>query len=163
MSRRTHPKAKTRHPMIRIIDEVIRLKSRLQSTFADARAATGLSPMESTVLTAVVEAQSPPTVSKIGRSLGNPRQVVQRAANRLIDAKLLQAIDNPDHKRAPLLHATSAGERLHREAESASRKTADSLAHALGLKECERLADDLHNLRSEIEAHLKNKRSLKRR
>jgi len=148
-------KAKPRHPLVRIIDEVVRLKGRLQSVFAEARTATGLSPMETMVLTAAVEAQRPPTVSQIGRSLGHPRQVVQRAANRLIEAGLLEAALNPDHKRAQLLSATAAGQKLYGEAESLARKSADSLARVLGLSECERLARDLHDLRGRIELHLR--------
>jgi DNA-binding MarR family transcriptional regulator len=145
-----------RHPVIRLIDEVIRLRGRLQSVFADVGAATGLAPMESTVLTAVVESHAAPTVSQIGRSLGHPRQVIQRAANTLITARLLEAIPNPDHKRAALLRATAAGKKTYRDAEALGRKAADSLMRILDVRECERLARELHALRSRIEAHLRS-------
>jgi DNA-binding MarR family transcriptional regulator len=134
----------------------VRLKGRLQTVFAAARISTGLSIMETMVLTAVVEASQRPTVSQIGRSLGHPRQVVQRAANRLIDARLLATAANPEHKRAQLLHATAAGRKLFAEAEMRARKSADELAKVLGLRKCEQLARDLHELRSEIEAHLRS-------
>jgi DNA-binding MarR family transcriptional regulator len=147
---------------VRIIDEVVRLKGRLKTVFAGARAVTGLSPMETTVLAAVIEADSAPTVSQIARSLGHPRQVVQRAANKLMATKLLTAVDNPDHKRAPLLRATAAGEQLYGEAEAQARKAAESVARVVGLRECERLANDLHVLRSKIEAHLRSQASAAR-
>jgi len=115
--------------------------------------------METMVLTAVVEAQRPPTVSQIGRSLGHPRQVVQRAANRLIEERLLEAAVNPEHKRAQLLHATDAGKQLYGDAEMLARKSADALARVLGLNECERLARDLHELRGRIEVHLRSQDS----
>src|SRR5882724_3839651 len=95
--------AVARHPLVHLIDEVIRLRGRLQSLFAGVGAASGLAPMESTVLTAVVESHTTPTVSQIGRSLGHPRQVIQRAANNLIAARLLETTPNPGHKRAALL------------------------------------------------------------
>lgn len=144
-----------RHPLVRLIDEVIRLRGRLQSVFAGVGAATGLAPMESTVLTAVVESHTTPTVSQIGRSLGHPRQVIQRAANNLVAARLLEMTANPDHKRAALLRATAAGKRSYRDAAALASKTANSLMRVLDLKECERLARELHTLRGKIEAHLR--------
>ena len=152
----SNPKSQ-RHPLILLIDEIVRLKGRLQSVFADASAAMGLSPLESMVLTAVVESQTPPTVSQIGRSLGHPRQVVQRAANSLMAAKLLAAAPNPHHKRAQLLQATVAGRKSYRDAETLGKRAANSLVRDLDLADCERLARDLHELRSKIEAYLRAK------
>jgi DNA-binding MarR family transcriptional regulator len=151
-----------RHPLIRLIDEVIRLRGRLQSAFADVGAATGLAPMESTVLTAVVESRATPTVSQIGRSLGHPRQVIQRAANNLIAVKFLQTAPNPQHKRAVLLRATAAGKRSYRIAEVLGRKTTTSLMRVLDARECERLARELHELRGKIEGHLRSRHPRRR-
>ena len=148
-------KSTPRHPLVLMIDEVSRLKGRLHSVFAEASTATGLSPMESTVLTAVVEAHAPPTVAQIGRSLGHPRQVIQRAANALIRERFLETAPNPHHKRAQLLRATAAGTKLFRDVEAVARKSADSLVHVLGAAQCARLARELHDLRSKIEAHLR--------
>ncbi|MGB3847509.1 MAG: hypothetical protein WA940_16685, partial [Sphingopyxis sp.] len=61
----------------RFADEVARLRGRMRALYADTRAQSGLPEMELTVLTAVVNAASAPTVAQIGRSLGHPRQVVQ--------------------------------------------------------------------------------------
>ncbi len=144
-----------RHPLIRLIDEVVRLRGRLQSVFAEASAATGMAPMESTVLTAVVESRAAPTVSQIGRSLGHPRQVIQRATNNLIVARLLRTVANPNHKRAVLLRVTPLGRKRYRDALAVGRRTADSLARLLNRKECDRLAGELHSLRARIEAHLR--------
>ena len=148
-------KTTPRHPLVRLIDEIIRLRGRLQSVFAEASAATGLAAMESTVLTAVVESHTTPTVSQIGRSLGHPRQVIQRAANNLIAVEFLETMPNPHHKRAVLLRATAAGKKSYRDAEALGRRTANSLMRALDLRECERLARDLHGLRGKLEAHLR--------
>jgi DNA-binding MarR family transcriptional regulator len=148
-----------RHPLVQLIDEVIRLRGRLQSLFASAGAATGLAPMESTVLTAVVESETPPTVPQIGRSLGHPRQVIQRAANNLIAANLLEMAPNPHHKRAQLLLATAAGKKSYRGAEALAKQTANSLMRVLDFAQCQRLARELHELRGRIEAHQRSSRS----
>lgn len=150
---------RSHHPVIALIDELTRLRGRLQSVFAGARAALGLSPMESTVLAAVVHAHAPPTVSQIGRSLGHPRQVIQRSANRLIEKGLVEAVPNPGHKRAPLLRATSAGKKSYRSAEAHGKRAAAALARMLDLDECDRLARELHVLRTRIEAHVREQES----
>ena len=109
----------------RFADEVARLRGRMRALFADTRAESGLPEMELMVLTAVVNAAAPPTVAQIGRSLGHPRQVVQRAANRLAELDLAAFADNPEHKRASLIVATEAGRALkaadHERAQVATR------------------------------------------
>src|SRR5688572_1606563 len=92
----------------RFADEVARLRGRMRALYADTRAASGLAEMELTV----VNAADAPTVAQIGRSLGHPRQVVQRAANALAALGLVAFAGNPDHKRASLIVATDAGRAL---------------------------------------------------
>ena len=87
------------HQIAALIDAVGRTRGRLKSCYAPAQAASGLTDTE-------------PTVAQIGRSLGHPRQVVQRAANQLIASGLVLPIANPDHKRAPLLRPTLEGSAL---------------------------------------------------
>jgi DNA-binding MarR family transcriptional regulator len=143
------------HPMLRLTDELIRLNARLRSVFAGVTETTGLAPMELTVLTAVVEARSPPTVAQIGRGIGHPRQVIQRAANALVAAQLIQTVVNPQHKRAPVLRATGAGVRLKARADALATQAADGAQRELGADRCERLAGELHDLRAGLEDHLR--------
>jgi DNA-binding MarR family transcriptional regulator len=110
--------AGSRHPLVGLIDETSRLNGRLKSLFAEARRGAGLGDSELAVLSAVVEAERPPTVPQIGRSFGQPRQQIQRAANSLMGAGLIEAIPNPDHKRASLLRATESGISLKRRADA---------------------------------------------
>ena len=105
----------SRHPLVGLSDELIRLSGRMKALFAGARRSEGLGDSELSVLNAVVEADRPPTVPQIGRSFGQPRQLVQRAANSLMEAGLIEAVPNPDHKRAVLLRATGEGTALKRE------------------------------------------------
>lgn len=95
--------------LVLLFDAVARLHGRLRESFSDARAGSGLADMEHTVLAAVAEAPRAPTVPQIGRALGHPRQVIQRAANTLLDKGLIALAANPDHKRAALLVATAEG------------------------------------------------------
>lgn len=99
----------TRHSLVGLTDELIRLGGRMKATFAGARREKGLGDSEMAVLNAVVEAERPPTVPQIGRSFGQPRQVIQRATNSLIAAGLIETAPNPDHKRAVLLRPTERG------------------------------------------------------
>lgn len=136
-----------------LIDAVTRLHGRTRTAFAPARDGLGLNDMESTVLVAVVGAQRPPTVPQIGRSLGHPRQVIQRAANALVAAELISLADNPDHKRASLLLPTDAGRALQARADARADAIATALMATLdreGVREATRL---INQIRSGIERH----------
>jgi len=141
----------------RFADEVARLRGRMRALYAETRAESGLPEMELTVLTAAVNAASPPTAAQIGRSLGHPRQVVQRAANRLADLGLIAFTENPEHKRASLIVATDAGRRLkaadHARAQAVTRAVhAHVPAHAFG-----EAARQLNTIRTGIEAYLRER------
>jgi DNA-binding MarR family transcriptional regulator len=144
------------HPLARVFDEVIRLRSRLQTVFAGAQAGSGLSSLEMTVLTAAIEARKAPTVPQIGRSIGNHRQVIQRAANSLVEAGLLAIAPNPDHKRAHLLQATAKGAASYARATKRAQETTQGLMQTLESKDCKRLAHDLLKLRTRIESYLRS-------
>ena len=143
--------------VVQLIDEVLRLHGRLRSVFSGVAAETGLTPMESTVLSAVVEAHVPPTVPQIGRSLGHPRQVIQRGANALIEAGLIRTEPNPHHKRAPLLLPTDRGNALKDKESERALKAAEALLRAVDARKCKRLTEELHSLRGEIESYLRAK------
>jgi DNA-binding MarR family transcriptional regulator len=150
---------RTSNPLVCLSDEVMRIQGRLKSIFSGSNGATGLPSMELTVLTAVVEATSAPTVPQIGRSLGRPRQVIQRATNALIDAGLIEAAPNPHHKRAPLLLPTRRGKAVKRKVDARAIKAANAFLRGIDAARCSRLAEDLRELRGEIEAHVRAKRA----
>jgi DNA-binding MarR family transcriptional regulator len=144
------------NPVAILFDEVLRTQGRLRSVFADVNSATGLTSMEATVLTAIVEARSAPTVAQVGRSLSHPRQVIQRAAASLIEAGLIETRPNPDHKRAPLLVVTARGEALKHEADVRASAAADALLQHVNAEECLRMAGDLRRLCCVLEVHAKS-------
>jgi DNA-binding MarR family transcriptional regulator len=147
--------SESRHPLVGLVDETIRLNARLRSVFGTARAGCALNDSEHMVLNAVVEAAQAPTVAQIGRSLGHARQLVQRAANALRDAGLIEGIDNPDHKRAALLRPTAAGLDLKRAIDARADAIAAELVPGLDPDEIRAAAAALQTLRKQIEARLK--------
>jgi DNA-binding MarR family transcriptional regulator len=141
----------------RFADEVARLRGRMRVLYADTRAASGLAEMELTVLTAVVNAADAPTVAQIGRSLGHPRQVVQRAANGLAELGLVAVADNPDHKRASLIVATDAGRALKAADRKRAQGVTDALLERIDSMTFAAAASQLHAIRAEIEAYLRER------
>lgn len=113
--------------------------------------------MEITVLTAVVNAARPPTAAQIGRSLGHPRQVVQRAANRLAELGLIAFTDNPEHKRASLIVATDAGRAIRTADRKRAQAVTDALLARIDQADFARAADLLHTIRGEIEGFLRER------
>lgn len=107
------------------------------------------------MLNAVVEADHPPTVPQIGRSYGQPRQIVQRAANSLIDMGLIEAVPNPDHKRAVLLRATEQGIAVKREIDARADALAGSLWPEGETQSVREATQVLRTFRKQLEAHLR--------
>ena len=145
----------SRHPLVGLSDELIRLTGRLKSLFADARRNAGLGDSELGVLNSVVEAERLPTVSQIGRSIGQPRQLIQRAANALVDAGLIETIPNPDHKRAVLLRATTRGIAVKREVDAQADETAEAVWAASENTGVREATDALRSIRQQLEAQLR--------
>jgi DNA-binding MarR family transcriptional regulator len=145
----------SRHPLVGLIDEVVRTGARLRSVFAATRRETGLGESEFTVLNAVVEAARAPTVAQIGRSLGRPRQLVQRAANALVATGLIETAENPDHKRAALLVATARGTALKRAADARGDAIAARLGEGLDLAQMNAVTERLGAVRKDLEARLR--------
>lgn len=139
------------NPLIQLLDEVSRLQGRFKTLFADVHAETGLKTMEDLVLNAIVEADLPPTVPQIGRSLGHPRQVIQRAVNDLVDDGYLEKRPNPDHKRAPLFAITPKGRALKKRSDVAALAIADAFLDQVSGQRCQTLAAELKAMRKAME------------
>ena len=142
------------NPLIQLVDEVSRLQGRFKSLFAQLHADTGLKSMDDLVLNAIVEAEKPPTVPQIGRSLGHPRQVIQRAVNELLDLGLLEKSPNPDHKRAPLFTLTEEGRRLKMRSDTEALAIANAFLQTVPDNQCTRLAEELQGVRKAMQNFL---------
>jgi DNA-binding MarR family transcriptional regulator len=146
----------SRHPLVGLSDELIRLNGRMKALFAGARRPDGLGDSELSVLNAVVEADRPPTVPQIGRSFGQPRQLVQRAANSLIEAGLIEVAPNPDHKRAVLLRATEHGIALKRSIDERADAIAASITVGLDADNVRAATTALRAVRKQLEERLRS-------
>jgi DNA-binding MarR family transcriptional regulator len=140
---------------IQFLDEIARARGRTTAVFRDIRIMHGLTEVENVVLTAVTGASHPPTVPQIGRSLGHPRQVIQRAADALIVRGLVDWRDNPDHKRARLLVATAEGERLRHLADVAGEERAARFSAGIDPELLAATVAGLRTIRESIETNLR--------
>jgi len=141
--------------MIQLIDEVLRGRARLPGSklFYELPELQGLG---GTVLTAVVRAAQPPTVPQIGRSLGYPRQTIQRQADLLAELGLVAFVDNPDHKRAHRLVATPRGAKLHHDSDVRSRQWAAAFTAGLSPEKLAITVETLRLIRHRLEAEARN-------
>ena len=81
--------------------------------------------------------------------------MIQRAANSLRDAGLIEMSGNPDHKRAPLLLATEKGIALKRKADTLAVEIAEALMPALDRNGVREATQSLRDLRKQLEARLR--------
>lgn len=138
--------------LIQLIDEIMRGHGRLvelAETFSAPGDPIGL---ERTVLTSVVNAPIPPTVPQIGRSLGYPRQTIQRQADKLVQEGHLGWSENPHHKKARCLTSTITGQRAHQRAEANSQHWAKQFASEMAGAELEKTIATLVRFRKALEA-----------
>lgn len=147
--------SKQAHLYIQLLDELARTRGRTMAAFRDLRIASGLTDVENIVLTAVTAAVYPPTVPQIGRSLGHPRQVIQRAADALVTRGLIEWRDNPDHKRARLLAPTGTGEQMRHGRDLAGLERAERLASSIDPALLAATVAGLRTIREAIEDDLR--------
>ena len=134
-----------------LFDALARLNGRLREAFEPLHRCNDLGNMERIVLTAVAGASQPPTVPRIGRSLGHTRQVIQRAANQLIERGLIEARPNPDHKRANLLKITPAGLSVYRSSRAVAAEVAERLDSAVDRSQIAQAVGLLNGIRRDLE------------
>lgn len=141
-------------PLLSLIEELLRLRSRFEMLFENVHDDSSLSTLQMLIMFSVFEAPTPPTVPQVGRNLGHPRQVIQRAANELVEAGILQTAPNPHHKRAKLLVPTAKAHKMKREAEERAIEIAGSVLDKISARRCSTLTKDLRALRQDIDKHI---------
>lgn len=141
--------------LIQLLDELARTRGRTQVAFDSIRHNAGLTEVESIVLSAVTHAERAPTVPQIGRSLGHPRQVIQRAADALHDRGLLEWHDNPDHKRARLLAATESGAALAHGNDAEGLRLAHALTEGMAQPQIDAVVAGLRAIRKTMTENLR--------
>lgn len=141
--------------LLAVIDEILRLQNCFEDLFGELSEASSMSTLQKLVLFAVFEAPVPPTVPRIGRDLGHPRQVIQRIVNELVDGGILEKLPNPHHKRAVLLVPTQKAQAMKSHAENQAHATAESFLGNFSADRCASLTGELKALREALEAHVR--------
>ena len=147
----------SRYPFIRIINEVLRIHGRTRAVFSAVETETGLGVLELSVLSFVAEARTPFTVAALGLSLGYPRQVIQRAANALVEQGLLRMEDNPHHKRAKVLATTCDGRELKARADARAEEIAREMVRTLSAEACDEIVAQLRLVRMDMDRYIARK------
>ncbi|MBW8753208.1 MAG: MarR family transcriptional regulator [Sphingomonadales bacterium] len=119
--------------LVAILRDAIRVSGACQQIFSRLREDSGLTGIEVLTLMAITHATEPPTVPQVGRALGHPRQVIQRAVRVLDEEGLVQPQPNPGHKRAALLVATEQGREFGRNIDAQAAEIIADLAGGLDL------------------------------
>jgi DNA-binding MarR family transcriptional regulator len=96
----------------------------------------------------------PTTVAGIARTLGLARQSVQRVADALAAAGLVEFADNPHHRRARLVTLTERGRSALASIQAAQRPWADALGAEIG----EQRLHEVNALLDEVLATLRARR-----
>lgn len=136
--------------LVGIFGEANRLTAKARLLFAGVRAGTGLTGSEVTTLVAIAHASTPQTVAQIGRYLGRPRQVVQRAIKVLERDGFITVTPNPDHKRAPLLTTRPKGRETVERIDGATRDIIDTLVDDCDVGQLGTLHAGLMALRQQV-------------
>jgi DNA-binding MarR family transcriptional regulator len=142
-------------PLFVMIGELLVANGRLKRIFAEATAETGLTQMAYQSFIVISDGAAPTTVPALGRRLGHPRQVMQRAVNELIAAGLIETLPNPQHKRIRLLRPTDHGKSFKQASDDRVIATARALLKHVDNDRCRRIARELGGLRQEIDAYLR--------
>ena len=89
------------------------------------------------------------TVADISRRLGLTRQSVQLSVNRLRDMGLVEALPNPNHRRAPLIKLTDSGIETMTLLHNRQQEMADQFTEGLGytIRDLDELSAELGKMR----------------
>jgi DNA-binding MarR family transcriptional regulator len=128
----------------RIVNEIFRLHGALYRSGDRMGTHYGISASRWQVLS--VLGRGPLSVPSIARRLDLKRQSVQRTVNALVEQRLVETLENPDHSRARLVRLTGEGRRLVADLADRQRRFCAECARGLdgrALVEAERLLGEL--------------------
>jgi DNA-binding MarR family transcriptional regulator len=115
-------------------------------------AANGLTSARWQVLGALALAGRPLTVPQVARRMGLTRQSVQASVNRLLGDGLVEAADNPDHRRSPLIRPTARGDATYAALQRRQARWIEALADGIDPAELATAERVLRQLTERLEA-----------
>ncbi len=134
-----------------VVLEVFRANGRLLAAGDQLAAGEGLTSARWQVLGAVALAGRALTVPQIARRMGLTRQSVQATVNRLAEDGLVEAADNPDHRRSPLIALTDLGRPAYAELDRRQVAWINELSDGIDGAELETAARVLDELSQRLE------------
>jgi DNA-binding MarR family transcriptional regulator len=109
------------------------------------------------VLGAVALAGRPLTVPQIARRMGLTRQAVQASVDRLLAEALVEADENLDHRRSPLIRLTELGSQKYTAVDRRQIRWINELATGLKISDLAAAACLLHDLSDRLETQGPNR------
>ncbi len=111
----------------------------------------GLTASRWKILGAIELSDTPLTISEIGRLMGQSRQAVQRLVDLMTKDKLLQQLENPNHKRAKFVQLTPQAKTLYLQLDKKQTQWADHLSVDIKKSELETTREVLKKISSLID------------
>jgi DNA-binding MarR family transcriptional regulator len=151
----TMPRARTAEgeAATTVVLEILRVNGLLLADGNRLTAAEGLTAARWQVLGAVALAGRPLTVPQIARRMGLTRQAVQESVNRLLAQALVEARDNLDHRRSPLIGLTELGSQKYTAIDQRQARWINELATGLKIADLAAAARILHDLGDRLESN----------
>ena len=125
------------HAFTEIVIETFKLSGLLAVEGDRISAPVDLSSSRWKILGALERAETPLTVSQIARNMGQSRQAVQNLVNIMVDSEVLEFRDNPNHKRAKLVVASTHGKAVYELMEAIQIPWANDCAREISIKDLE--------------------------
>ena len=136
-----------------VVLEIFRVNGLVLADGNRLAVAEGLTAARWQVLGAVALAGRPLTVPQIARRMGLTRQAVQESVNRLLAEALVEARDNLDHRRSPLIGLTELGSQKYTAIDQRQSRWINQLAAGLRITDLVAAARVLRDLGDRLESN----------
>ena len=136
-----------------VVLEIFRVNGLVLADGNRLAVAEGLTAARWQVLGAVALAGRPLTVPQIARRMGLTRQAVQESVNRLLAEALVEAHDNLDHRRSPLIGLTELGSQKYTAIDQRQSRWINQLAAGLQITDLAAAARVLRDLGDRLESN----------
>jgi len=136
-----------------VVLEIFRVNGLVLADGNRLAVAEGLTAARWQVLGAVALAGRPLTVPQIARRMGLTRQAVQESVNRLLGEALVEARDNLDHRRSPLIGLTELGSQKYTAVDQRQARWINQLAAGLQTTDLSAAARTLRDLGDRLESN----------
>src|SRR5215470_18789768 len=136
-----------------VVLETFRLNGLLLAAGSRLAAAERLTAARWQVLGAEALAGRPLTVPQIARRMGLTRQAVQASVNRLLAGALVEARDNLDHRRSPLIALTERGGHKYAAVDRRQARWINELSAGLKITDLAAAARVLRDLGDRLESN----------